>query len=192
MRRRNHLFMSAMLRKMYEWVRVRRSIRLVSAAPIRPAGILRTRTLICFWIEYQSWFFISDSLRRELARQGIVHFDFHSKQRRAVSLPLRIGLQRQCAATIQALVQQEVERVQVRDFEPLYFSITDPFEVFFDPLCSNLLNKYRIVFRFVSYQTNVGSIAFVSGPRVRQQQQLYTCHIMPRSPISGIELHSSE
>src|SRR6059058_4886444 len=54
----------------------------------------------------------------------------HAEQCRGEDLSLRVRLQRQRAAAVERAVQQEVERVQIRQLEALHISLDHAEEVF--------------------------------------------------------------
>lgn len=69
-------------------------------------------------------------------------------------------------------MQQEVKRAQVRELEPLDFTVTDSFKMFLDAIGRDLLNQHRIIFRLESYQSDVRGIALIAGAGVRDLEQL--------------------
>lgn len=91
---------------------------------------------------------------------------FHSEQRGRKGLALRIGHQRQRAATAQTFMQKEIERAQIWQFESLNFSLTDSAEVLFDARCSHFPDQQRIGLIFQRDQTDVRSIALIPGTGV--------------------------
>ena len=121
------------------------------------------------------------------ARDSIVDLDFHPEQSRAVRLALRIGLERNRAAAIQAVVQQKVQRAQVSNLEPLDLAQAYPSKMSLHTLGSHLLDQYRVVFRLQSYKPHVGSVALITRSGMSYLKKLYLCHLNHASltEISG-------
>src|SRR5947209_20105591 len=61
--------------------------------------------------------FVPLCLALQLTGELVVDFNFHSKERRAVGLALRVCPERDCSSAIKTLVKQEVQRVKIRHLE---------------------------------------------------------------------------
>src|SRR5688572_8934930 len=61
----------------------------------------------------------------------LVNLYFHTQQGRTVGLALRVGLQRDGAAAIEAVVQKKVQGFQVRHFKAFDLAETDALKMFF-------------------------------------------------------------
>src|SRR5215475_13720114 len=64
----------------------------------------------------------------------LADLNFHSQQRGAERLALRVGLQRDRAASAQTVVQQEIERVQIGQFVAFDLALADSGEMTFNAL----------------------------------------------------------
>src|SRR5215475_915240 len=69
-------------------------------------------------------------------------------------------------------MQQEIERVQIRQLVAFDLALADSGEVSFDALRGDFADEYRVMLRFERDQSDVGRVAFVAGTRVRDFDQL--------------------
>src|SRR5690606_20815227 len=67
-------------------------------------------------------------------QQLVRHLDLHPEEVRGVRLPLRVELERDGPAAAERLVQQEVQRAEVRQLEPLDLAPAHRAEVGLDAL----------------------------------------------------------
>jgi hypothetical protein len=102
----------------------------------------------------------------------INYFDLHSEQGRAQCLSLGIGFERDRSSPAEALMQQKIERMQIRQFETFDFALADAGEVFLDTLSRDLPDKKRIILGFESDQTDIRSVTFVTRTRVCDFEKL--------------------
>src|SRR5262245_42659131 len=116
----------------------------------------------------------------------LADLDLHPQQRRAERLALRVGLQRDRAASAKAVMQQKIERVQIRQFVALDLAFTDSGEVSFDALGGDLADEDRVMLRFERDQADVGRVAFVARTRMCDFDKRYF-HIT--SPLNQAEQH---
>ena len=83
-------------------------------------------------------------------------------------------------------MQQKIERTKIRQFKSLDVTFDDSFEVIFDPLRRHLTNQQGIEGIAQSDDSNVGSVAFVAGTRVRQFCKLYF-HVAAFSDVENFD-----
>src|SRR5688572_33257882 len=82
----------------------------------------------------------------EIQRTRLIvrHLDPHPEQRGREGLPLCVGHQRERAAAAEALVQEEVERREVRQLEALDLALADALEVALDAPRRHLAHEERV------------------------------------------------
>jgi hypothetical protein len=106
------------------------------------------------------------------AYQFSIYFDLHPEQGRAEGFSLGIGFERDRPAAAQALMQQKIERIQIRQFESLDFSLTDAGEMFFNAFGRNLPDKNRIILGFESDQADIRCVTLITRTRVCDFEKL--------------------
>src|SRR6185295_4668640 len=114
----------------------------------------------------QSFPFLPWSSQLENLHFVISEFDFHPKQSRRECFPLGVSHKGQRAATTETLVQQKVQRAEIRQFESFDFALADTLEVFLNALRRNLADEDRINLIPQSNQSDVGGIALVTRASV--------------------------
>src|SRR5438874_12977612 len=70
-------------------------------------------------------------------------------------------------------MQQKVQRIEVRQLEALNRSFDHAFKMSRDACRRDLLHEERIVLRRERNQADIGGVAFVARPRMRQIQQTF-------------------
>src|SRR5258708_18419094 len=101
---------------------------------------------------------------------------FHAQQRRAISFPLRIGLERHRTAAVETLMQQEIQRAQIRHLKPLHLAVTNAAKMFLHARGSDLRDENRIILRLQRNQSNVSGVAFVPRAGVRDFEKFHASH----------------
>ena len=101
------------------------------------------------------------------ARLFIRHVNCQAQERGRKSFALRVGHQRERAATAQGFVQEKVERAQVWQLKTFDRAVTDTLEVFFHARRRYLAHEQRIVLIAQCDQPDIGRVAFIARARVR-------------------------
>ena len=114
--------------------------------------------------------------------------DFHPEERGTERLSLGVCTQRQRAASPESAVQQEVERSDVGKFESVDRPRAQFAEVRLHSVGSDLPSKHRIVAVIDRDQSNVGSIALVTGADVGDLDQAHShARLYCEGTASGID-----
>lgn len=94
------------------------------------------------------------------------YFDFHAEERGAECLTLGVGAERDGPAAAQSLMEQKIQRSEVRQLETLDRSLDQIAEVLLDALGGDFAHQGRIVAGIIGDHANVAGIAFVPGTSV--------------------------
>jgi hypothetical protein len=106
-------------------------------------------------------------------QQLIVDFDFHTQDGRTDGLTLRIMFEAYGSAAAKGIIQDKVQRGQVRQFVSLDFPETNSLKVFLYRIDSKLLQQNRIEFFISRDHSHICCITLVPRPGVRNFDQLY-------------------
>src|SRR5687768_9299359 len=105
-------------------------------------------------------------LDAEGARLLVGHVYLHPQQRRGEGLALRVGHQRERAAAAERLVQEEVERAEVRQLEALDLASDQRAEVLLGARGRDLAHEQRVDLFAQRDKADVGRVALVARARV--------------------------
>jgi hypothetical protein len=72
------------------------------------------------------------------------------------------------SAAAEGAVEEKIEGVKVREFEPLYVAFYERAEVLFDGVGGDFTDEDRVILIFESDEAYIGGVAFVAGACVRK------------------------
>src|SRR5215213_5939918 len=104
----------------------------------------------------------------ERARLLVGHVNLHLQERGREGLALRVGHERERAAASERLVQEEVERAEVRQLEALDAAFDHPAEMLLDAPGRDLAREHRVELFAQRDEPDVGRVALVARARVRE------------------------
>jgi hypothetical protein len=101
---------------------------------------------------------------RDLGRD----LDPHPEDRGGEGLPLGIGHEGDGTTAVEGIVDQEVERVEIREFEALDGTMRDPLEVSAYRRGGHLFDEDRVELRAAGDDPEIDSISFIAGASMRE------------------------
>src|SRR5207244_12331167 len=102
---------------------------------------------------------------------GIGEIDLHIQQRSSKRLPLWIDAQRHCATTAQRVMQQKIERAEIRQLEALDLALHHFPEVGLYTRGRHFPQQNREIFLLPRDHADVGGVALIAGARVRNTRK---------------------